>query len=139
MVLTGALVVSASVPSLGNMMETQNDEVRVLPYSVLYNETGIERSTSGALEVWSEQDKPYTYEFGNITKAAALGLPTTKEKLINTVVTPDGLLTINGNDTMSHNGDNHGLALNNGNTIDVVVAGGAEIAFNVCEYSSGGT
>ncbi|MBU3804409.1 MAG: hypothetical protein H9872_06605, partial [Candidatus Cellulosilyticum pullistercoris] len=145
-VLTGAMVVSASVPSLGNMMEAQKDEVRDLPYSVLYNETEIERSTSGALElqpeqnneVQPEQNKTYTYEFGNLDKAAALGLPTIKGELINKIVTPDGLLTINGDNKMSHNGDKHGLIVKDGNSFEVKVAGNAIITFGLCPYSNGG-
>lgn len=143
-VLTGALVVSASVPSLGNMMETQNEEVRDLPYSVIYNGNEIERSTSGALEVQleqnndvqPEQNKTYTYNFNKDT-ASLLGIPT-DGTTIGTVTTPDGLLTINGDGKMSHNKDKHGLIVKNGNSFEVKVVGNAKISFGLCPYSNGG-
>lgn len=140
-VLTGALVVSASVPSLGNMMETQNEEVRDLPYSVLYNETGIELTTSGAYGVQPEQDETYTYDFSEKI-APSLGIPI-DGITIGIITTPDGLLTINGNGTdgnatMSHNKDKHGLIVKNGNTFEVEVAGNAIITFGLCQYGNGG-
>ena len=143
-VLTGALVVSASVPSLGNMTETQNEEVRDLPYSVIYNGNEIERSTSGALEVQleqnnevqPEQNKTYTYDF-NKNAAALLGIPI-DGTTIDTITTPDGLLTINGNNKMYHHQDSHGLTAKNGNSFEVKVAGNAKITFGLCPHSNGG-
>lgn len=136
-VLTGAMVVSASVPSLGNMMEMQNEEVRDLPYSMLYNQNRIERTTSGALQVKPEQDKTYTYDFANMSEAESQGIPVDGTK-IYTIVTKDGLLTLNGKGEMYHHKDSHGLAIKNGNSFEVKVAGNAIIEFGLCKYSKGG-
>lgn len=135
-VLTGALVVSAGIPSLGNMTDLQNEETRDLPYFRFYNENGIEQTTSTVLKATPEQNKIYTYDFNSNT-ASSLGIPI-DGTIIGTILTPDKLLTINGNYTMSHNKDKHGLVVKNGNSFEVKVAGNAIITFGLCQYGNGG-
>ena len=139
-VLTGAMVVSASVPSLGNIAESKKDEAIELSYPAVYNEVGVERTSSSVLEVDTlesqpEQNQTYNYNFKK--EANALGIPTTGN--IGTVVTPDGLLTINGGGTMSYHGSSHGLLVKDGNSFQVKVAGNAKIRFELCQYSNTGT
>lgn len=90
-----------------------------------------------SVNVMPEKGKTYTYIFsdGSI-------VPEDTETPINTIVSEDMFLTINGNGTMKYNnggGVSHGVAVYDGNSFEVKVAGDAIITFNCCMYSGSGS
>ena len=89
-----------------------------------------------SVEVSPEKGKTYTYIFsdGSI-------VPKDDTTPINTIVSPDMFLTINGGGTMKWNnggGVSHGVAAQDGNSFEVKVAGDAIITFNCCMYTGSG-
>lgn len=90
-----------------------------------------------SVNVMPEKGKTYTYIFtdGSI-------VPEDTDTPINTIVSEDMFLTINGNGTMKYNnggGVSHGVAVQEGNSFEVKVAGDAIITFNCCMYSGSGS
>ena len=52
------------------------------------------------------------------------------------IVSKDGFLTVKGNGDLYMHDTQHGLALYNGNTFSVKVAGDAIVTFNLCQYGA---
>lgn len=55
---------------------------------------------------------------------------------LQTITSRDGLLTVNGNDSLYHNGGE--IAIKEGISFDIKVPGNADISFQQCLYGSGG-
>lgn len=92
--------------------------------------------TEGITEVPDENGVPmdsiYMYNF-----ADGSVVPTSYDSanpLSGSVSSADGNLTVTGNGDLYYHDNSHGLAVFNGNTIEVKVAGDAVISFTTCEY-----
>ncbi len=57
----------------------------------------------------------------------------------NSVTSADKLVTLTGNTKIYFNGTTHGIVLGNGDTIQIKVAGNAQITFEGCAYGNGST
>ena len=54
--------------------------------------------------------------------------------LNGTITSADGFISLTGNNDLYYHDNSHGIAVFNGNTIEVKVAGDAVITFSTCEY-----
>nr|WP_302599806.1 pectinesterase family protein [uncultured Cellulosilyticum sp.] len=142
LVLTGTLVASSVIPSMGNTIDLQRGEVIQTSEVALNEEVTANRTSPGGIVVdpgtTPEAGSAYEYDFTINTTNVIVPTTYNKENRIETLYSPDGFLKINGNGEMYHHQDSHGLAVYAGNSFEVKVAGNAEITFKLCKYSKGG-
>lgn len=137
--LVGSLVVSSTVPSFGNVVEVKaNKEINLIKQDDVLR--SMNYTTGGAVDIVKpEKDKTYTYDFKATAQEVIVPATYDKTNPIETLVSPDGLMTINGNGKMYNHNSAHGLVVYDGNSFEVKVAGNAIITFDLCSYSKDGT
>lgn len=79
-----------------------------------------------------EAGKTYNYPF-------AAGEIVVKDTKVDTLVTDDGFMTINGGGELYFHDGTHGLAVYDGNSFEIKVAGNAVVSFECCTYGSAKT
>lgn len=94
--------------------------------------TGTDSGTVTQSVYTPQQDTIYTYNFVEFSSYNS----TNK---ITTAWSSDGLLKLNGNGKMYYHGTAHGMALANGTSFEITVAGNALITFTACKEGSAGT
>ncbi len=85
-----------------------------------------------------EVGKTYSYPFaaGEVVSSSVY---TTSANGVETLVTDDGLMTINGGGKLYYHDGTHGIAMYDGNTFEIKVAGDAVVTFECCTYGSAKT
>lgn len=115
--LAGTLVASNAIPAMGNELTTKES---VAVEDSLLNDGELSYTTGSAIEVttptgsenleqFPQQDVTYEYNFN--TNPDSCNIPTDNTP-IGTIHSKDGLLTINGNNTMKYNGSQQVLIIN---------------------------
>lgn len=140
LLLASTLVTSTIIPSYGNPISFQGEELIDNTNSVLNNSYVTQYTTNSALvigsELMPELNINYSYDFAK--KPEDFSIPTDGNK-IGTVTSTDGFVTVDGKGSMYYKDNQHGVAVADGNTFQVKVAGNAVITFKLCQYGSGGT
>lgn len=136
-ILAGSLVMGSTVTSFGNMTAMQVDEKMQQVKEI--NLRNGNYTTGGAVEIVKpEMDKTYTYDFRNTAQEVIVPTSYNQSNPIETLVSPDGFVTIHGGGRMYNHNSSHGLVVYNGNSFEVEVAGNAIITFELCGYSKDG-
>lgn len=134
--IVSTLVMSTIIPSYGNPVGFQNEELIDSTSYVVNNLFTTPSALVVQAESVPEQNIPYSYDFAG--KPGDFNIPTDGSK-IATVTSTDGFVTVNGGGSMSYHGSQHGVAVTKGNTIQIKVVGNAVVTFKLCEYGNGGT
>ncbi len=79
-----------------------------------------------------------TYDFGDGSIVSELYTGNYSITGGDSVSSPDGLVTLTGNNRIRYNGS-HGIMIGNGDQVSVKVAGNAEIVMELCAYTADGS
>lgn len=136
-ILAGSLVVGSTVTSFGNITKVQAEQATKQVKEINLSQANY--TTGGAVEIVKpEMDRTYTYDFKNTAQEVIVPTTYDASNPIDTLVSPDGFVTIQGGGKMYHHNSSHGLVVYKGNSIEVEVAGNAIITFELCAYSKDG-
>ena len=124
---------NVSYTTEGNTAVFTYNDAETSPYS--YTVQVKDNSASG---IPHANGSTYTYDFGDGSIVSELYTGNYSITGGASVGSPDGLVTLTGNNRIRYNGA-HGVMIGNGDQVSVKVAGNAEIVFELCAYTADGS